>query len=183
MKVRTIEEAWAKANEIFPTDYMKDDESSQRAGYPIYRSTVEGHFNDCICDLNDRLEVNIADGNQSINIWIQSKEELPELPAKEEIKEAASHQYTFEPKQVQLVRIFVMGYQFESKANQVVYKAMRNSEHFWQWQIASDMVEAYCADKGIEWGTIRIISVNHYPKGETEGHYVIEAIIGAKAKS
>lgn len=74
IKVRTMEEAWAKANGIFPTDYMKDDESSQRAGYPIYRSTAEDHFNDYICDLNDRLEVNIADGNQSINIWIDPEE-------------------------------------------------------------------------------------------------------------
>ena len=75
MKVRTMEEAWAKVNEIFPTDYMKDDESSQRAGYPIYRSTAEGHYYDYICDLNDRLEVNIAEGNQSINIWVVTEEQ------------------------------------------------------------------------------------------------------------
>lgn len=73
IKVRTMKEAWLKADEIFPTDYMKDDESSERAGYPIYRSTAEGHFNDYICDLNDRLEVNIAEGNQSINIWIDPR--------------------------------------------------------------------------------------------------------------
>ena len=75
LKVRTMKEAWLKADEIFPTDYMKDDESSERAGYPIYRSTAEGHFNDYICDLNDRLEVNIAEGNQSINIWIDPEEQ------------------------------------------------------------------------------------------------------------
>lgn len=75
IKVRTMKEAWLKADEIFPTDYMKDDESSERAGYPIYRSTAEGHFNDYICDLNDRLEVNIAEGNQSINIWIDPEEQ------------------------------------------------------------------------------------------------------------
>ncbi len=75
IKVKTMEEAWTKANEIFPTDYMKDDESSEHAGYPIYRSTAEEHFNDYICDLNDRLEVNIAEGNQSINIWIETEEQ------------------------------------------------------------------------------------------------------------
>ena len=41
IEVRTIEEAWTKANEFFPTDYNKDEESSERAGYPIYRSSVE----------------------------------------------------------------------------------------------------------------------------------------------
>lgn len=75
IKVRTIEEAWTKVNEIFPTDYQKDEESSERTGYPIYRSTADGHFNDYICDLNTRLEVNIAEGNQSINIWIETEEQ------------------------------------------------------------------------------------------------------------
>ena len=75
MKATTIQEAWNLANKMFPTDYQKDEESSKRAGYPIYRSTAEGHFNDYICDLNDRLEVNIAEGNQSINIWIEPEEQ------------------------------------------------------------------------------------------------------------
>lgn len=75
MKARTIEEAWNLVNAIFPTDYQKDEESSERAGYPIHRSTAEGHFNDYICDLNNRLEVNLAEGNQSINIWIEAEEQ------------------------------------------------------------------------------------------------------------
>ena len=29
IEVRTIEEAWTKANEFFPTDYNKDEESSE----------------------------------------------------------------------------------------------------------------------------------------------------------
>jgi hypothetical protein len=37
MIVTTIEKAWAEANKIFPTDYDKDEASSQRAGYDIYR--------------------------------------------------------------------------------------------------------------------------------------------------
>lgn len=75
IEVKNIEEAWAKVNEVFPTDYEKDEESSQHAGYPIYRSTAEGHYEDYICDLNTRLEVNIAEGNQTINIWIESEEQ------------------------------------------------------------------------------------------------------------
>lgn len=65
---KSAEEAWNRANEIFPTDYAKDEESSQRAGYPIFRSTADGHFYDYICDLNDRLEVNLSTG-ETVNIW------------------------------------------------------------------------------------------------------------------
>lgn len=79
MKAKSMEEAWKLANEIFPTDYEKDEASSQRAGYPIFRSTAEGRYYDYICDLNDRLEINLADGNRTINIWIEADPE-PEEP-------------------------------------------------------------------------------------------------------
>lgn len=75
IKAKTMEEAWTKVNEIFPTDYAKDNDSSERAGYPIYRSTAEGHYYDYICDLNNRLEINLAEGNQTINIWIIAEEQ------------------------------------------------------------------------------------------------------------
>lgn len=80
IKASSVNEAWNMANDIFPTDYEKDEESSQRAGYPIYRSTADGHYYDYICDLNDRLEINLADGNRTVNIWIEAKPE----PAQEE---------------------------------------------------------------------------------------------------
>ena len=43
MVVKTTAEAWEAANKMFPTDYEKDEGSSQRAGYPVYRSTAEDH--------------------------------------------------------------------------------------------------------------------------------------------
>ena len=61
-------EAWNMVNAIFPTDYQKDELSSERAGYPVYRSTAEGHYYDYICDLGDRLEVNLS-GGTTVNIW------------------------------------------------------------------------------------------------------------------
>lgn len=60
--------AWTMANAIFPGDFQKDTMSSERAGYPVYRSTVE--YYDYICDLSNRLEINLKDGNRTINIWI-----------------------------------------------------------------------------------------------------------------
>lgn len=77
MKVSSIQEAWKKADEIFPTDYEKDEGSSELAGYPIYRSTAEGHHYDCICDLGNRLEVNLGNGKIE-NIWIEQSADEPE---------------------------------------------------------------------------------------------------------
>ena len=72
MKARGTSEAWRMANEIFPTDYMKDEAASERAGYAIYKSTAEG-VNAWISDLGNRLEVN-QDG-RSVNIWIEEEPE------------------------------------------------------------------------------------------------------------
>lgn len=84
--VNSVSVAWAKANEIFPTDYTKDEASSAAAGYPVFRSTVE-HYN-YICDLGDRLEVNLASG-ETINIWIDTHEEsaAAEMPKKKSNEE------------------------------------------------------------------------------------------------
>ena len=72
MKVTNKQEAWNKVNKIFPTDYEQDLGSSDRAGYPIYRSTAEGHYYDYICDLGNRLEVNLDSSHlATVNIWIE----------------------------------------------------------------------------------------------------------------
>lgn len=70
MTVKNINEAWAKVNEIFPTDYNEDVTASERAGYKIYRSSIN-HY-DYICDLGDRLEVNLCDGT-TVNIWVENE--------------------------------------------------------------------------------------------------------------
>jgi len=174
------QEAWAIVDSIFPTDYSEDAASRERAGYPIYRSNVE--YYDYICDLGDRLEINLKSG-KTINVWIveAQDETLPEMPTADEVKEAAANQYTFEPETVQLVRVFAEGYNFVSEASQSVYKKMKNADEFWRNRIASDMVVAYCEDKGIEWGSIQVIRVTDY-ENENGGHYVIEAIVKARVK-
>lgn len=60
--VTSKEEAWSKADEIFPTDYVKDDRSSENAGYDIYKSTQKGMYA-WISDLGSTLELNLADGS------------------------------------------------------------------------------------------------------------------------
>ena len=80
MTVSSREQAWIEAGKIFPTDYDKDESSSARAGYPIFRFRGDwctGDFaNNWISDLGNRLEVNLASG-ESINIWIEK--EKPEF--------------------------------------------------------------------------------------------------------
>ena len=81
MKVNSREEAWRHAEKIFPTSYMKDERASANAGYPIYKSTSdsEEYRFAQIADLNCRLEVN--DGTQTINIWIEEEEEVKGMTA------------------------------------------------------------------------------------------------------
>lgn len=71
--VKNVKEAWEKADEIFPTDYIQDPLRTERAGYPIYITTDEnrGGLSFCwISDLNDRLELNLPD-NKTVNVWIE----------------------------------------------------------------------------------------------------------------
>lgn len=76
MTVRSKQEAWNKANEIFPTDYIKDDARSERAGYDIYYSTAAG-VHAWISDLGNRLEVNLETGD-TVDIWIEEEPKFAE---------------------------------------------------------------------------------------------------------
>ncbi|MCI9505740.1 MAG: hypothetical protein HFF62_03990 [Oscillospiraceae bacterium] len=81
------------------------------------------------------------------------------------------------PQQAIIVTVFVMGYSFEDEIQKQVYRAMVESDDFGRGSIALDAATAYCETHGIRWGTVRVISTTHYPKGHAEGHYVIEAIV------
>lgn len=72
MTVNNTYKAWQAANEIFPTDYIKDEAASTRAGYDIYKSTA-ANVPAWISDLGNRLEVNLPNG-KSVNIWIVEDE-------------------------------------------------------------------------------------------------------------
>lgn len=74
MKVTSRDAAWAEVNKIFPTDYEKDDASSIRAGYDIYRHPTLNYYNR-ICDLGCRLEVLLGEYGENVtNIWIEEPE-------------------------------------------------------------------------------------------------------------
>ena len=91
-EVSSKDEAWALAGELFGSDWMEDASSSERAGYPIYRSTADA--NSWISDLNTRLELNMADGS-TINIWIEERKYTAE-EVKSIISEARKELETIE---------------------------------------------------------------------------------------
>lgn len=73
-EVNSKERAWKEVNKIFPTDYEKDEEASQRSGYDVYRHPTLNYYNR-ICDLGNRLEVIIGEYGESVtNIWIVEPE-------------------------------------------------------------------------------------------------------------
>lgn len=84
MTVDTKKEAWVKANEIFPTDYYKDDAASERAGYGIYYSTADG-VDAWISDLGNRLEVNLPTGD-TVLIWVKETPDFPEYMLADALK-------------------------------------------------------------------------------------------------
>lgn len=72
--VSTRKRAWQLADKLFPTDYMKDEHDSLRAGYPVFNttSTDDKYTGFHISDLNTALELNI--GAETIRINIQDQE-------------------------------------------------------------------------------------------------------------
>lgn len=85
MKVTNVKDAWKKADELFPTDYVKDEAKSSRAGYDIYTSTADG-CNDYICDLGIRLEINYYETGKSVNIWIDAEPKFTEYQIADALK-------------------------------------------------------------------------------------------------
>ena len=71
MTAHSIKEAWEMVNKIFPTDYYENSIKTRNAGYPIYDSNLGDEYG-YICDLGNRLEVNLASG-KTINIWIEEE--------------------------------------------------------------------------------------------------------------
>ena len=84
MKVKSKQEAWRKADIIFPTDYAKDDIRSSRAGHDIYYSTAAG-VAAWISDLGDRLEVNLENG-ETVNIWIDEEPQFSEYQLEDALR-------------------------------------------------------------------------------------------------
>ena len=61
-------QAWAALNEMFPgIDWAFDNEASIGAGYNIFRDKT--NYYNYVCDLGNRYELNLKEGNRTINFW------------------------------------------------------------------------------------------------------------------
>ncbi len=65
--VKDKDAAWTMLWAFMPPDFELDRCSSNRAGYPIYRSKSDRRY--YFCDIDEYIEVNKASG-KSVNIWI-----------------------------------------------------------------------------------------------------------------
>ena len=96
MTAKNLKEAWSKADELMPCDYEHSVERSARAGYDVYYSTAEG-VAAYVCDLGDRLEVNLPNGD-SVNIWIERRQEFTESDIAEALEFINDAVYTIDDK-------------------------------------------------------------------------------------
>lgn len=178
MKAQNINEAWTIAREIFPTELQKDDESSSRAGYPIYRSTTR-HY--CyICELGDRLEINLDDG-RTINIWINPEDEREALSRHIAIIHAArEHGAQIRPHHTEnriKIEFAINGDDWSSDREKIIYKALKNVKH--RAEIISELIIAYCEANAIPWGTLDTTNAQHFSHSNKSGggHFIISAYI------
>lgn len=177
MKAKNLCEAWTMAAEIFPTDYNKDDESSSRAGYPIYRSTTRNYC--YICELGDRLEINLDDG-RTINIWIDPEDEQEAISRYIAIKHAAQeHGEQITPHRIEnriKLTFCINGYSWSSDREKIIYKALKNTKR--RAEIITELVTAYCEANAIPWGIMDTTNALHFNNGKIgEGHFIISAYI------
>ena len=189
--VKSTAEAWNKANEIFPTDYERDNQRSERAGYPVYSSAAEGHWYDYICDLDDRLELNLSNGD-TVNIWVEADEiEGDDQPTEAEIQQMVADTHTakeagkagfvhIEPQAATIYHFCVMHTDYDGNAAEnAMAEALDRSDEFMRVQLASDYAASWCDANGILWGSIEIFHKPYKYDHHREGnyHYVFTAIV------
>lgn len=170
MKVTNKEQAWAEVNKIFPTDYEKDEGSSQRAGYDVYRHPTLNYYTR-ICDLGNRLEVLTGEYGETVtNIWIVETEDTTE-------EAVAKTAHPIIARQVYEMTFAVMGSTYTEGAEKELYNKLSGE---YANAAASDFVVAWCKINGgwgKKWGSVRISGIEHYKHGEHGGHYCITALM------
>lgn len=188
--VKSVAQAWNKVDEIFPTDYEKDSGRSSRAGYQIYSSTADGHWYDYICDLGDRLEVNLSNGD-TVNIWIKDESELANELTEAEIQQKIADNRTakeagaagwmnVEPRQATVYNFCVMHADYAAnEAESRMADALDRADNFDKNILMGEYVAAWCDANGVPWGSIEIFGkATRYEHGRKGNyHYVFRAVV------
>lgn len=199
MTVKTIEQAWSKANELMPCDYMHDSARSANAGYDIYFSTCVGKV--CwISDLGDRLEVNLPNG-ESVNIWIEDEDAETTTDSTEATQDSENdtdngtdaaevaeyitdanaikngkYEALYAPEVGQMVTVCINGDSYAAESERAVYAALKHDHA----SAVVDIIEGYCDQHGLTWGTISHSQKRHVAHGNGSGHFVVSAFVSAR---
>lgn len=179
MKAKNLCEAWTMAAEIFPTDYTKDEQSSENAGYPIYRST-NSHYN-YICELGDRLEINLSDG-RTINIWIDPRDEEQEIA--EIIRNnriAEEYGKSAQPWRIENrveIEIMIEGYTWSGDEEKAIFTALKDTKN--RTDIIYNIINSYCDTHGIKYTSLDTPKALYLGQKDGSGHFIISAYITPK---
>lgn len=181
-KFDTCQQSWQAGALLKNRGYVKTDDCYWTEVYTIpdsdnevvlFRIDAPEKFRDVCEDISVLLseEEPSVDAAKVYGVTIDKEA----YPSTDTIKDCA-RQAVCDIKQVQLVRVFVMGGSAGSDASRIVYNAMRRNEQFKEFA-TYDVVWEWCTEREIMCSSVRVISVTHHDHGDGFGHFVIEAII------
>lgn len=191
--VKTDSEAWTLCNSIFPTDYEYDSSRSNGAGYPTYGSTsatLPHAYYNYICDLGDRLELNLCGENwesDTVNIWIDDEPEAVSTDdepgdiapdayiatataASEAVRTCDSLHPLFAPSVQQRITICI-----DEPTQPAIFAGLRAEVP----GLPSDILTRYCDMIGLPWGTCTA-SARFVEYGNGKGHYIVDGAVSAR---
>ena len=163
MTVNSIAAAWNVAGNLISGDYSKDDASSQRAGYPIFRNADRTEY---ICDLGDRLEVNKADGS-FVNIWILENEETREN--RQAVQDVEAHSV----EAMERIAICIESYDWQSsQTRKNVFSKLQVANQIDRIIKGGDLLAVWCETHGRRYKIMRDVSVSVYAQHAIISGYI-----------
>jgi len=190
-------EAWEAAQEMIPS-VTKTEAGSARAGYSIYTSDTDPR--EWVSDLGDRLEVNRVNGD-TVNIWIDPQEDGTEEAVEAACRMSSYYREEAEAEKAALrtswghlytpsvmIRISVCvddPWMNRDPDRALVWKSLRREagQEFGSPSIIFRVMESYCREQGIIWGTMRDPVAEFIPYGRRydQGHFIVSCLIGPSA--
>jgi len=190
-------EAWETVHGII-SDVTKTEKGSARAGYPIYTSDRDGR--EWVSDLGNRLEVNRANG-ETVCIWIDPQEDgtvaaveaacrmssyYREEAEAEKAALRANWSTLYTPSVMIRVTVTVSDPGLDPDPDRaLVWKSLRREcgQEFGSPSVVFRVMESYCKEQGIIWGTMRdpVAEFVRYGRRYDEGHFVCSCLIGPSA--
>lgn len=84
-------------------------------------------------------------------------------------------------RQVHKMTFAIMGTDYTAECEKRLYDTLSGDE-FYARSAAGDFVVAWCKQTGFNWGSVEIVRIDHYPHGNSGGHYCITALVEERVK-